>query len=326
MKTDLKNKRILYIGPVSVFYDKALVKKLADLGAEVDTFNPFFTSFYFKLLKKIPFGSLEEFKRNHFDKLLSKTGFDYILVRHVSELENSHFSELRSKNPNAIFINFHWDALRNDYNYLSTLSSFDRVFSFDYKDCQQHKELRYLPLFFIEDYEAFKKNKNNDQKKYDILFIGSWRDQERYNLIQSTKEFCQRNDLKFYYYLQLPFKQQWNSIKKGVVPKESRNKLLSHKEILSLFSKSKTIIDFPSSFQTGLTMRTFEALGAGKKLITTNKNIQHEPFFDPSYINIIDAEDLDLDLDYIKSCPTHTIEEKIKNYSLESYIQHLFSI
>jgi hypothetical protein len=114
MKADLKNKRILYIGPVSVFYDKALVKKLADLGAEVDTFNPFFTSFYFKLLKKIPFGSLEEFKRNHFDKLLSKTGFDYILVRHVSELENSHFSELRSKNPNAIFINFQWDALMND--------------------------------------------------------------------------------------------------------------------------------------------------------------------------------------------------------------------
>ena len=181
--------------------------------------------------------------------------------------------------------------------------------------------LRYLPLFYIDEYSKFKKK--TLENKNDILFIGAWRNTERYHLIKLTEKFCTDARLKFYFYLHQSFWTQLVSIKEGIIPKEAKFRILSPIEILKLFSTSKTIIDFPSSFQTGLTMRTFETLGAGKKLITSNKNIAKEPFYDPEYISIIDVNNFSLDLDFIKKKPSGSMEEKIKNYSLENYIYKL---
>lgn len=40
----------------------------------------------------------------------------------------------------------------------------------------------------------------------------------------------------------------------------------------------------------GLTMRTFETLGASKKLVTTNAQVRDYDFFDPSNILVIDRK------------------------------------
>ena len=45
-------------------------------------------------------------------------------------------------------------------------------------------------------------------------------------------------------------------------------------DIVSLYKESEVILDINHPGQNGLTMRTFEALGAGKKLITTNTEIK----------------------------------------------------
>ena len=113
------------------------------------------------------------------------------------------------------------------------------------------------------------------------------------------------------------------SIKNRIIPKQARIRSLSHKEILNLFATTNTIIDFPSSFQTGLTIRTFETLGSGNKLITTNKNIANEPFYNPEFINIIDINNFNLNVDFIKNIPTSSIDEVIKDYSLINYINKL---
>ena len=113
-------------------------------------------------------------------------------------------------------------------------------------------------------------------------------------------------------------------LKTGKIAKKAKSKHLSHQEILKLFSISNVIIDFPSSFQSGLTMRTFETLGAGKKLITSNKNIINEPFYNPQYINIIDPDNLYLDINFIKNTPSTSMREIMKEYSIENYIYKLF--
>jgi hypothetical protein len=322
---NLANKRILYIGPVSFYYDKSFFKKFIEVGAIVDTYNLQPIDLYFKVINKLKLPNKESYRQNYFNSILKKKNYDYVLIRHGYQLETDFLEKLKHANSKAKFINFHWDAIKPHYNYLGIIKFFDKVYSFDYKDCQEHKEIIYLPLFYLDEYANHNNLNNFGNIKFDVLFVGSWRDEERYQLVKRTEKFCQKNNLRFYYYLNYSFKEQFNSIKKGIIPKEARYKSLSYKEILNLYSISNTIIDFPSSFQTGLTMRTFETLGAGKKLITTNKNIIKEPFFDKDYISIIDSDNLILDVDFIKKKPEVSLQTKIQNYSIENYIYKLLS-
>ena len=64
---------------------------------------------------------------------------------------------------------------------------------------------------------------------------------------------------------------------------------LSSNEVNDVFVKSKAVIDCPLPKQNGLTMRTFETLALGKKLVTTNKNIAFYDFYTPQNIFIVDG-------------------------------------
>ncbi len=325
---DLTNKKILYIGLPSFNYDKDFIKKLIALGATVRSYdlrNLHPDTLIFKILKKTKLKNAEIQKNQFYEQSLSNKNNDYVLVRHGYQLDPYFLENLRATNPDAKFINFHWDSIRPQYNYLSIIKHFDKIFSFDVKDCSDHSEINYLPLFYLDIYEDFKKNglHSSKTKKSELMFIGSWRNMERYSLIRKTEELCKQSGLRFYHYLFFSLKNQMNSIKSGVVPKQARSKKLSHEEILKLFATTNTIIDFPSSFQTGLTIRTFETLGAGKKLITTNKNIINEPFYNSEYINVIDMDNFALDIDFIRNTPTTSIDNEIKNYSIGNYIKKL---
>ena len=323
-KLNLSNKKILYLGPLFFAYDQYIINKLRELGAEVTAFEIYTNSFKFRLITKISTSFLQYFKNAYYNKALAQEGYDYVLVRHGYQLTEEFYKKLREINPNAAIINFHWDSLKPEYDYRSIIKYFNKVYSFDYKDCEIYKEVNYLPLFYIDEYSKFQHaNENIKPIRYDLLFIGAWRNPERYRLIKLTDHLAKEKNLQFYYYLHLSTKDQKVSIKEGVTPKESRDKLLSHIDILKYFLVSNTIIDFPSSFQSGLTMRTFEALGAGKKLITTNQNIKKEPFYNEEYINIIDTNNIILDRDFIRASPKTSISRIMEDYSIENYIYKL---
>jgi hypothetical protein len=327
---NLKNTKILYIGPASVYYDQCLIKKLEDRGATVTKFDllNFFSDnllfrTYIKFLPKTKEEIYDGYKNKFYDSVYAGgAGYDYVLVRHGYQLDVSFLNTLRNMSPNAKFINFHWDSLREDYDYLHNMKCYDKVYSFDVKDCKDYNEIIYRPLFFLDLYDSFRKKSfdNFKKKDNDLLFIGAWRNKERLKLINQTEELCKKNELNFKHYLYLSFKRHVYLIKKGVIPTKTKMKILSHEQILDYFATTNTIIDFPSSFQTGMTIRTFETLGAGKKLITTNQNIINEPFYDEQYINVVDMNNLTLNVDFIKSVPDRSMEEKLSNYSLDSYI------
>jgi hypothetical protein len=54
------------------------------------------------------------------------------------------------------------------------------------------------------------------------------------------------------------------------------------------------VLDVNHSAQTGLTMRSIETIGARKKLITTNREVEEYDFYDPTRIHVIDPEHLDV--------------------------------
>jgi hypothetical protein len=319
----LLNKRILYINEEEFFYDIKLVEKLIELGAIVDSFHMIPESIYFRIINKLRLPYVKRYISNFNNKKFLKQDYDYVLIRYGMQFDSEFFIKLRRLNPKAKFINFHWDSIRPEYDYLKMIKYFDKVFSFDIKDCLNHTEVQYLPLFYLDEYEEFRKNNCNQSNEIDVLFIGNWRNYERYHLIKAIENLCKQNQLRFYYYLYYPIMQQIRALRKGIIPHEAKHKFLSINEILNLFTITNAIIDFHSSFQTGLTIRTFETLGAGKKLITTNRNIINEPFYNPEYINILDINNLKLDVDFIRNTPVSSMEEKINNYSIKNYINQL---
>ena len=322
-EVNLKNKKILYIGPVFFQYDKEVINKLIELGAIVAPFELYPDSIYLRTIKKLKKNNLvENYLDDYYNQVLNTKNYDYILIRHGFQLKVQFLIDLRKANPAARIINFHWDSIKPKYDYIHLIKYFDKVFSFDYKDCEKY-DVSYLPLFYIDDYAKFAQSKNSKREEIDILFIGAWRNQERYNLIKETVRISKENGLTFYHYLFSSYKNQFDSLKKGVLAKGARSKSLTHQDILNYFSKSSNIIDFPSSFQTGLTIRTFETLGAGKKLITTNKNILKEPFYNAEYIHVIDLNNYKLDINFIKHKPSTSILEVMQNYSIRSYIYKL---
>jgi len=101
----------------------------------------------------------------------------------------------------------------------------------------------------------------------------------------------------------------------------STNKL-TKRETLQLFSESKAVIDCPLVTQHGLTMRTFEVLGTGVKLITTNKNIKKYDFYSDEYIFVVDEDTKQILSDFFDKKPTaaFSLDEK---YSIDYFAKVL---
>jgi hypothetical protein len=72
-------------------------------------------------------------------------------------------------------------------------------------------------------------------------------------------------------------------------------------QILGAYSKARCVLDVELNIQTGITMRTFEALGSGVKVVTTNSYIAKDPIYIAENICIIDRNSPTVDLDFIKS-------------------------
>ena len=120
-----------------------------------------------------------------------------------------------------------------------------------------------------------------------------------------------------------------NNIKKvakrlGIELKPRRK--INEKETYELMKSSNIIVDVPMANQNGLTIRTFEALGFNRKLITTNKNIVNYDFYNPTNIYVYEGEgNFDFESDFFKK-PYEKLPAEIKEkYSLSSFISTLLS-
>lgn len=62
-------------------------------------------------------------------------------------------------------------------------------------------------------------------------------------------------------------------------------------ELESVILRSRILLEIEHPNQTGLTIRAFDAIGASRKLATTNPRIQDYDFFEPENVCVIDRKD-----------------------------------
>ena len=86
-------------------------------------------------------------------------------------------------------------------------------------------------------------------------------------------------------------------------------------------ARSRVIVDIEHIQQSGLTMRTFEAIGARKKLATTNTHIANYDFFSPDNICIMNRDAPIIPPDFICSPHDNSNDDLVEKYSLTHWIE-----
>jgi len=331
----LDGKRVLFLGYEHYDYHVKVRQALEDTGAIIDYFSvvKYHTAWeklIYAFLRNTSTKLFLDYNRAYSRSILKKTRnrqYDYVLVIQGFQMPDEFYIELRRRNPKAIFLNYHWDAVTKTIygnSLLDIVPFFDKVYSFDRKDCETYEELHYLPLFYTEEYEKLRKDSSSVLQDIDLLFIGGVCKYRRYQYIKDIEKICFEQGIRFVPYLHVCRRYYWRSMLKGRKLSDVHFKPLSRKEIVELYRRSKTILDSPCHIETGINMRIFEALGAGKKLITTNSNIAKEPFYDEENISIIDPDNLSLDVDFIRR-PQSNWSHKIEDYSISNWVRKLFS-
>ena len=81
------------------------------------------------------------------------------------------------------------------------------------------------------------------------------------------------------------------------------------------------MIDINRPNQLGLTMRTVEAVGAQRKLITTNRDIVNYDLYSTRGVLVVDRDDPVIDEEFLDSEAVPFDEQVRQRYSIGSWIE-----
>jgi len=189
------------------------------------------------------------------------------------------FAETIQKEDLTKFINagislsrFTWDSIGNR----SHVRKFDHLMkaigSFDPDDCETYG-YKYIPLY-CETIEPHTIQKGVN-RKFDFYFCGTMHT-DRPNLINQMIRLCDKHgwtpkwDL-FYHSRWLYKIRNSNNPQAMEIYDRISDTPFPHTQTLENTRNSRVIVDIHHSKQSGLTMRTFEALAQGSVLLTTNE-------------------------------------------------------
>lgn len=327
--SQLQGKKVLLLAPKFYGYEKEIIAKLEELGAEVTYLNDdpselwtiiagclkrFHISIN-RMIRRFENGLLRKIVNNKYDIVLIING--QRITSYLTHLiRKEHLREC------GRMVLYYWDSINNLKDDTSRWRDFDSISTFDNIDYEGHKDkMFFIPLFYCDKYWV----KHHNKSIYDVMIIGSFR-LNRYNFV---KELESKNPaIKVGYYL---YHSKWGFIFHKILRKkynhvkyeDIRYKKLSFQDVIDLYGKSKAIVDIPQKGQRGLTIRTIETLAMHKKLITTNENVKVYDFYNPNDIFVLPVDNLSLPSKEWFDSPFLVNNEVIKEYSIENWLNKL---
>ena len=297
IETRLKGKRVLLLSVRYFDYENAIARQIRSCGAEVSFYderpaNSVFAKGMIRVKKSVYQTLINSYYRKILHEITTHH-YDYLLVIRGEVVPTFFLAQFKQQNPNAYLIYYTWDSFKNNAHPLSILHFFDEKFTFDSQDAKRYN-LKFRCLFFMDQYAQLEDQSST--KTYSLLFLGTAHS-DRYRISQQLVSWCSQNKLPTftYYYCQSRFvylyKKWFDPSFKSFTYSDLSFKPLKTEEIIDLYRKSSVILDINHPAQSGLTMRTFEALGARKKLMTTNPQILNYPFYNENNILLIDREE-----------------------------------
>lgn len=323
---------LLLIMPNFFDYPQLICEELKSMGYQVDCFDDRpSTNGIVKAIIRVNKDLIKLYISKYFNKIMktiSSKKYDVFVLISGQSLSFSEemIQKIKDNQPQAKFVLYQWDSLKN-FPYIEKFESyFDKCYSFDRNDVKTHNNLKFLPLFYTRRYEDIGLIKK-EKYKFDFCFIGTAHP-KKYELIkQMTQQLKGVYPNQFIYFF---FPSRIVFFYRKIVNPELRHShygefhfnSLKGKEMNQIFADSKCILDSAQAGQTGLTIRVLEALGAKKKLITTNKDIVNYDFYRKENIYIYDGH-FDLKDPFFNSDYVEIENSVYKKYSLRNWLKEI---
>lgn len=322
----LSGKRILFMAPKFFGYEVEIAQALSSRGAIVDLLpdRPFRAPAMAAASRFVP-SLVIPAATAYYRKLLNgfnRSDYDIIFIINGQTLSKELLSEFREIYPRSRFILYMWDSIENRKSFVEKFRFFDEISTFD-PLCAQKYNLRLRHLFFGKDF--FPTAQEN--LIYHICFIGTAHS-DRYGIVHHLDQQMS-SDIQRFWYLFLQARWVYYAYKvtnpdfRAAKIDDFRFKPIARPKVQDIFHKSRSVLDVEHPRQTGLTMRTLETVGAGKKLVTTNASILDTDIYDVRNICVIDRKNPVIPRSFLETpyCPPP--QEVYKRYSLDSWIDEI---
>lgn len=323
-----QNKKIIFFSAAFFNYEKAIVEKLLNLGASVNYYNERpSNSTLAKGTIRVNRKLYQRKIQNYYQKILEKTSgkaYDFLFIIKGETVPEYFLKQFKINHPETKLIYYGYDPFSEYPEIHKILPYFDKKLTFDRQDAVEF-QMQFRPLFFIDEYF----NKENSDFQYDLSFIGSAHT-DRFLVGEMVEDLAKKINLKTYFYYFAPsksillLKRIFDKHFEKLNLKKVSYQQFSHQEISEIYQNSKAVLDIQKPFQNGLTMRTFEVLAAGRKLITTNEDIIHYPFYNANNILIINREKPILPKDFFETSFNPLSQNELYKMSLHSWLQDVF--
>lgn len=252
--------------------------------------------------------------------------FDVVLIIDNIAFGKEEIIKIKNQHLQSRFILYMWDAIQNYPCNIGTFQYYDKILSFDIQDCKEYG-FELLPLFFTESYEEM--GRKQGKTVFDLVSICTAHP-IRYPMIKSLETYCQNEGIRFYSYLYLQsiilymYYKRKERVFKNSQLSEFHFKPLNTIETRKIIASSKVVFDICNKNQNGLTMRSIEAIGGKKKLITTNKTIIDYDFFDQNNILVInETDDFHKINSFMRLKYINYPKELYQKYSLRNWIKQV---
>lgn len=326
--------KLLLIMPRFFDYPELIIDELKNMGYEVDFFDDRpSTNAWVKAAIRINKNLISAYIKKYFSEVMDTVrNKDYDVVFLISgqslSFSESMIKEIRMCQKKANFVLYQWDSQTN-FPYIKQVQKyFDKCYSFDRRDVEETPSLKFLPLFYSRKYEEIGE-RNNKNYKYDFCFVGTAHP-KKYKFIKMMSEQLKTVYSRQFIYFFFPspivyfYRKIVNSELRKAKYKEFHFVPLKGREMNKVYEESRCVLDSAQDGQFGLTIRVLEALGAKKKLITTNEDIVNYDFYCPEnvylYKGSIDLNDIFFKKDY------QEIDSEIyKKYSLRSWLNEIIA-
>lgn len=224
-------------------------------------------------LRVMPKRVAQTFAKNHMQKVCNEilnNGYTHVMIVFAETIQEKDL--VAFKQAGISLSRFTWDSVGNRNHVQKFDHLMEAIGSFDPVDCTQYG-YSYIPLYcesIKPDAISFANDRN-----FDFYFCGTMHT-DRPNLIHEIDNLCNKHGWvpkwDLFYHSRWLYKIQ-NARNPRAISLFDRisDKPFSHTETLRNTNNAHVIIDIHHAKQSGLTMRTFEALAQGAILLTTNK-------------------------------------------------------
>lgn len=341
---------MLFIAPSYMDIYKDVIEELNNQGYYVDYIetkdykqDPYNKRGYKKLRRLLLVHEKRffEWNKKRWENILSQEpyqGFyDLLFVIDGQAIHPVIVTILRQRNPALKSFNYLFDTTTGIYQFDKNFFLFDKVYTFDLQESKKYNIL-HLPIYWMSSKEE------KDRKYYKVFALGRY-NKNRYDLFNLVKD-CIASEADTYIKLQVTrtniiknrikelLSRFWGLSPVDVPTSFYKDEMVTYDsfspdEFRSIINNSDTIIDTSAPHQDGLTARFMWALGAEKKIITSNPVVREYSFYSEEQIFVIDS---------LQSVDKHSLvrfingeykmdlktREEISKYHISNWIKTIF--